>query len=169
VSTWFRTYGFAEVCEGLTVGCYPLDAEDAAMLQWAGVDCVLNLVEDGEYGSGEREALERAFAELGIEERRLPFPDFGGLPPELIEQAVEIVADWLEEGRRVYLHCRAGWQRSPAIAAALLAAREAIDIHEALERLRAQKPSADPLPHQREDLWRWYRERVSQPRAMGGA
>ncbi len=165
MSTWFRTYGFAELSDGLLIGCYPLDPEDAAMLQWAGVDRVLNLVEDGEYRPGEREALERAFAELGIQEQRLPFPDYGGLPGGLIDRAVATVADWLDEGHHVYVHCRAGWQRSPAIATAVLAARDDLDIDEALEAVRAQKPSADPLAHQREDLWRWWEKSVR----VGGA
>ena len=159
MSTWFRTYGFADVFDGLLIGCYPLDADDAAMLQWSGVNCVLNLVEEDEYRPEEREAVEGAFAEMGIEEQRLPFPDFGGLPAGLIDRAVSIIGDWLDEGRHVYVHCRAGWQRSPAIAAALLALRDGLDIDDAIEVVRAHKPSADPLPHQREDLWRWYRQR----------
>lgn len=148
----------------MLIGCYPLDAYDVAMLERAGVGRVLNLVEDEEYRPGEREDLERAFAEMGIEEHRLPSPDFGGLPPDLIDQAVSLISGWLREGRRVYVHCRAGWQRSPAIAAALLALREDIDIDEAIEAVRVRKPSADPLPHQREDLRRWYRERGSATR-----
>lgn len=159
MSTWFCTYGFADVLDGLLIGSYPLDEEDVAMLQWAGVDHILNVVEDGEYRPEEREAVERALDEMGIEEYRLPFPDFGGLPAELVDQAVATISDWLGEGRRVYVHCRAGWQRSPAIAAAVLAAREGIDVDEALGVVRTRKPSADPLPHQQEDLRRWWRER----------
>jgi protein-tyrosine phosphatase len=168
VSSWFRSYGFADVFEGLLIGCYPLDEEDVAMLHWAGVERVLNLVEDDEYRAGEREAVQRAFAGAGIEEYRMPFPDFGGLPTELVDQAVSIIRGWLAEGRRIYMHCRAGWQRSPAIAAALLALRDGVDIDEALEAVRVRKPTADPLPHQREDLWRWWRERggASRPRAV---
>jgi protein-tyrosine phosphatase len=160
VSTWFRTYGFADVLDGLLIGSYPLDREDVAMLEWAGVRRVLNLVEDGEYRAGEREEVEHAFAQLGIEEWRLPFPDYGGLPPGLIDRAVETVAGWLEEGRTSYVHCRAGWQRSPAIAAALIAVRDGVDIDEALAQVQLRKPSADPLPHQRDDLWQWWHARV---------
>ena len=82
------------------------------MLQWAGVERVLNLVEDEEYRPEEREAVERALAEAGIQEHRLPFADFGGLPVEPLDQAVAIVSSWLGEGRRIYIHCRAGWQRA---------------------------------------------------------
>ena len=156
---WFRTYGFADVLDGLLIGSYPLDRDDVAMLEWAGVRKVLNLVEDDEYRPGERDEVEQAFAELGIEEQRLPFPDYGGLPPGLLDRAVKTVSAWLAEGQAAYVHCRAGWQRSPAIAAALIATRDGVDIDEALTQVRVRKPSADPLPHQREDLWRWWRER----------
>jgi protein-tyrosine phosphatase len=161
VSTWFRSYGFADVSDGLLIGCYPLDDEDVAMLQWAGVERVLNLVEDDEYGPGEREGVQEAYAGREIQEHRLPLPDFGGLPPGLIDRAIALINGWLTEDRRVYVHCRAGWQRSPAIAAALVASRDGTDIDQALEAVRLRKPSADPLPHQREDLWRWWRERAA--------
>ena len=159
MSSWFRTYGFADVFDGLLVGSYPLDEEDVAMLHWAGIERVLNLVENGEYGPGDREVVEQAFAEAGIQEHRLPFTDFGGLPIEPLDEAVSIVSGWLDDGRRIYVHCRAGWQRAPAVAGALVAVRNGVDIDNALERVRVRKPSADPLPHQREDLWRWWRAR----------
>ena len=66
---------------------------------------------------------------------------------------------WLEAGERVYLHCRAGWQRSAAVAAAVVARRDGIDLDEALFAIRRRKPSAEPLDHQLEDLRRWWRLR----------
>jgi len=57
------------------------------------------------------------------------------------------------------VHCRAGWQRSAAVAAAVVAVRDGLDIDEALAYVQARKPSADPLPHQREDLRRWWAAR----------
>jgi protein-tyrosine phosphatase len=159
VSSWFRSYGFADVFDGLLIGSYPLDEEDVAVLNWAGVERVLNLVQDEEYRPEGRLAVEQAYAEAGIQEHRLPSPDFGGLSPELIDRAVSIIDGWLAEDRRSYMHCRAGWQRSPAIAAALVALRNGVDIDDALEAVRVRKPSADPLPHQREDLRRWWQER----------
>jgi protein-tyrosine phosphatase len=159
VSSWFQSYGFADVTKNLVIGAYPLDGRDVAMLANMRVTRVLNLVEDEEYRPGEREVVEAALAEAGIEEHRMRLTDFGQLPADELEAAVVTVNAWLEEGMRVYLHCRAGWQRSAAVAAGVVAMREQLDIEPALERVQLRKPSADPLPHQREDLVRWWEER----------
>jgi protein-tyrosine phosphatase len=155
VSAWFARFGYAEVADGLLVGAYPCDAEDVAALAREGVTRVLNLVEDDEYEPGARDAARRALAARGIVEERASFVDYGRLPPAALEAAVTIVLGWLAAGERVYLHCRAGWQRSAAVAGGVVALREGLAADEALARIRARKPSAEPLHHQREDLVRW--------------
>jgi protein-tyrosine phosphatase len=159
MSRWFLTYGFADVYENLMIGAYPLDDRDVEMLERIGIKRVFNLVQDREYRPRDRARVEAALAKAGIEEHRLDLVDYGGLPPDTIEAAVEEVNAWLDEGVRTYLHCRAGWQRSAAIAAGIVAVRERIDIDEALDYVQSRKPSADPLPHQREDLARWWAAR----------
>jgi predicted protein tyrosine phosphatase len=156
MSLWFRSYGFADVHPDFVIGAYPLDEEDVAMIAHLGVDRILNLVEDAEYRPGERDIVIAALAASGIEEQRLDMIDFGSLASESLEAAVSQVIEWLDEGHRVYLHCRAGWQRSAAIAAGVVAIREQRGIEEALDVVQARKPSADPLPHQREDLLTWW-------------
>jgi protein-tyrosine phosphatase len=130
------------------------------MLGALGVSRVLNLVEDDEYPRGARRKVERTLADAGIEERRLSSEDYGGLPPELLEQATAQVNSWLDDGEVVYLHCRAGWQRSAAVAAGAIAIRDGIDLDAALLQVQKQRSTADPLPHQREDLARWFDARV---------
>lgn len=159
MSNWFKVYGFADVQDKLIVGAYPRDHEDVAMLAWMRIERVLNLVEDEEYEPGDREQVEAAFAGAGIEERRTSFTDYGRLPAAELERAVGEVLEWLEQGHRVYLHCRAGWQRSAAVAAGVVAIREGLEIDDALELVRQRKPSADPLPAQRNDLRRWWAQR----------
>jgi atypical dual specificity phosphatase len=163
VSSWFRSYGYASVYDGLIVGALPLDEADVHMLSGLGVSRVLNLVEDGEYKRGARRKVERALEKSGIGERRLGTEDFGNLSPELLEQATGQVNEWLDEGQIVYLHCRAGWQRSAAVAAGAVALRTGVDLDTALRMVQALKNTAEPLPHQREDLQRWLegRDRVS--------
>jgi predicted protein tyrosine phosphatase len=156
VSRWFRSYGFADVLDDLLVGAYPLDQDDVGALTRLGIRRVLNLTEDAEYRPGDREAVELALLDAGIEEHRLPLTDYGGLPPDALEAAVQEVNGWLDEPARTYLHCRAGWQRAAAVAAGVVALRGGLDIDEALAYVQARKPSADPLPHQREDLRRWW-------------
>jgi protein-tyrosine phosphatase len=161
VSSWFRSYGFADVLDGLLIGAYPLDRDDVAMLEWIGVERVFNLTEDAEYPEGDRQAVVAALTEAGIEERRLELTDFGRLPPDALERAVMEVISSLEERKRTYVHCRAGWQRSAAVAAGVVALRDGLDIGEALALVKERKPSADPLPHQRDDLLRWWEERAA--------
>ena len=159
MSDWFRRFGFATVGDGLLVGAYPLDAVDVAALRQAGVEIVHNLCEDVEYDEHERGDVTRALEQAGIEELRLPLADYGGLPPEALERAVQTVVAELEAGRPVYLHCRAGWQRSAAVAAGVIALREGTGIEAALDALRERKPTAEPLAHQRADVVRWFQAR----------
>jgi protein-tyrosine phosphatase len=159
MSDWFERFGFAEVGDGLVVGAYPVDDDDVAAVAGTGADVLVNLCEDVEYGEGQRDAVGAALARVGIRERRLPVPDYGNLPHETIERAVDAVVGDLEAGRRVYVHCRAGWQRSAAIAAGAVAVREGLGIDDALARVRKRKPTAEPLAHQRADLLAWWRGR----------
>lgn len=168
MSKWFRSYGFADVHDKLLVGAYPLDREDVGMLEWMKIERVLNLVEDEEYEPGERRQVEHALYAAGIVEHRLSLTDYGRLPAPKVELAVAEINEWLDQGHRVYVHCRAGWQRSAAIAAGVVALREGVDIEDALARVRRRKPSADPLPQQREDLLHWWAEREHGAEADGG-
>ena len=165
MSEWFERYGRAEVADGLVSGSLPADAQDVAALARDGVTCVLNLCEDIEYEEGARAAVEAALRDAGIRERRVELVDYGGLMPGAIELAATSVAAWLDEGERVYVHCRAGWQRSATVAAAALALRDGIEPDEALAQIKRRKPSSEPLPHQLQDLRRWWRLRAAGSRA----
>jgi atypical dual specificity phosphatase len=159
MSDWFERFGFAEVGDELVMGAYPQDAGDVAALAAAGITRVFNLVQDVEYDLGARDTCTRALARAGIDERRVELVDYGSLSPEQIESAARTVLAWLGEGERVYVHCRAGWQRSAAVVAAVLTLREGVPAPVALEILRERKPTANPLAHQRADLLRWWEQR----------
>ena len=161
MSIWFTRYGYAEVHPNLMSGAYPLDGDDVARLAFDGVEKTLNLCQDLEYPLGVRETVEFALREAGIEELRRPLVDFGNLPGEAIGEAAAQVMAWLDAGNRVYLHCRAGRQRSATVAAAVIAMREGVEPREALVRLAGRRLGAEPLPHQREDLLAWWASRVA--------
>jgi protein-tyrosine phosphatase len=159
MSGWFEHFGFAEVADDLLIGAYPQDGDDVAALREAGVTRVLNLVQDLEYEAGGRDACVLALAGAGIEEHRIELIDYGNLLPGQIELATRTALRWLDEGERVYVHCRAGMQRSATVAAALVMLRDGLALPDALESIRARKPSASPLSHQRQDLVRWWDRR----------
>jgi len=161
MSGWFEHFGFARVGDRLLMGAYPQDADDVAALAADGVTRVFNLVQDLEYDPGGRDACVAALAAAGILELRVELVDYGGLTPAQIESAAQAVLDWLDEGETVYVHCRAGWQRSAAVVAAVLTLREDVEPREALQILRGRKPTANPLAHQRADLFAWWRQRAS--------
>jgi protein-tyrosine phosphatase len=159
MSRWFAHFGYAEVADDLLVGAYPQDRDDVGALRAAGVTRVLNLVQDVEYDRGGRDACVAALAAAGIEEHRVEIVDYGNLLPGHIELASRIGLEWLAQGERVYLHCRAGMQRSATVAAAIVMLRDGLDAPAALQHVRARKPSANPLSHQRQDLLRWWARR----------
>jgi predicted protein tyrosine phosphatase len=167
MSEWFLTYGLARVQRDLLVGAMPSDRSDVEMLGRFGVRRILNLVEDDEYVLADsREQVVAALADAGIEEHRVSVVDFGHLSPAAIDEAVTTVTGWLAQtpAERTYIHCRAGWQRSAVVAAGVIAITEDLEIDAALAELSERKPSADPLPHQREDLRTWW-----DARSAGGA
>jgi predicted protein tyrosine phosphatase len=129
------------------------------MLASMRMERVLNLVEDQEYPPGRREVVEAALAAAGIEEERMSLTDFGRLPGDRLEAAVQQVVGWLREGRLCYVHCRAGQQRSAAVAAGAIAVYDGLGIDQALTAVKQRKPSAEPLPHQQDDLRSWWAER----------
>ncbi len=118
-------------------------------------------MQDVEYEGGGREACATALAAAGILEERVEVIDYGNLLPGHIERAVRTVRPWLAEGERVYVHCRAGMQRSATVAAAIVALEEGVEPAEALRRVTQRNPRADPLDHQRRDLVRWWKARAA--------
>ncbi len=156
MTEWFDSYGFAEVDRNLVVGAVPADHSDVGQLADIGVTRVLNLVEDGEYRPGQRADVELGYEVAEIQEVRFSTVDFGGLSGRLLERASDQVLVWLNQDQLVYLHCRAGWQRSATVAAAVVARRHEVDPETALAIIGRRKPTAYPLPHQRADLREWW-------------
>ncbi|MCW3039930.1 MAG: hypothetical protein JWM31_1835, partial [Solirubrobacterales bacterium] len=158
MSEWFDNYDFRVVADHLATGAQPADRGDVdRLVTEAGVSRVVNLCQDVEYAEGAREAVVAAYADAGVVEHRIDLIDFGHVRADALDEAVAVALPWLAAGETVYVHCRAGWQRSATVAAALLAVRLGIGVDEALGRIQRRKPSAQPLHHQLEGLWAWWR------------
>ncbi len=62
----------------------------------------------------------------------------------VLRDAAEQIAAWRDEDKTVFVHCAAGVSRTGAVAAAYLARRLDISGLEALDRVTAAHPAADP-------------------------
>ncbi len=132
-----------------SIGAYPRDADDVEMLAWMKVDRVLNLVDDGEYDPGEREAVVEAYAAAGHRGAADLDSSTSATCPPRSSSRPSNRPRLARRGPPLYLHCRAGRQRSAVVAAGVVAIRDHMDLKDALRFVHQQKPSADPLPHQR--------------------
>jgi atypical dual specificity phosphatase len=163
MSEWFVTFGLAAVDSEhrLFIGAIPTDHGDVGALSERNIEVVVNLCKEDEYPDGARVDVETALTRAGIDEQRFPFTDHGDLAAAQLDAAVGEVVRQLDSGRRVYVHCRAGRQRSSAVATAALALREGVSLDEALDEIRRRKPDALPLEHQWLELKSWYQKRVA--------
>lgn len=127
----------------LAVGSAPAETADLDQLAAAGVRAVFSLCPAAEVGT--MGGMAQRF-----DCRRLALPDStsGRHPqPAELERAVALLAELLGEGP-VYLHCRAGMERSPLVAMGWLMCSRGLRLQAALEYLREVHPGSAPSPEQ---------------------
>ena len=107
----------------LWVGCYVQPEEVRLLHQW-GITTVLSLQSDQDlknYSISQKRLL-KAYALADIELRRIPTQDFdkSALGANLLRGIEELERALAQHWSRVYLHCTAGINRGPTLAAAYL-------------------------------------------------
>lgn len=132
---------------GFAIGSYPY-AEHRRGIWEQGVRVVVALHQPDD------EAL-AAWARLGVEVIALPTRDWVGIPAATFERVVDVVSACLESGRPVLVHCLAGINRAPTLAAAVLCCRRGLTVEQALETIRRARPAAAPTPEQAASLREW--------------
>jgi hypothetical protein len=95
-----------------------------------------------------------------------PIADLGP-PPTVtwLRSQVEFINKHEREGTRVYVHCRAGVNRSVMVLAAYLMWRDGLTADEATERIREKRPRAGPYEVYRAFLKEWEKELNKPPHA----
>ncbi len=120
-----------------------LDADLARIRDWGAV-AVLTLIEGHEFDALRVTELPRRVAQAGMDWHHLPIVD-GGVPDPAFEQRWPGVSaqlrNALEDGQRVFVHCRGGLGRAGTISARLLVEVGAT-ASEAIRRVRAARPGA---------------------------
>ena len=112
-----------------------LDQSDFGALGSLGIKRVVNVEIYKRYSP-------EAFARFGIDLINIPIRDIDQpLSDKQIDRVVASIDEVASQGEMVYLHCTAGWQRSPALAACYLVYK-GLSAEEALSMVKRLRPVA---------------------------
>jgi atypical dual specificity phosphatase len=138
-------------------GRHPLLLEEATALAAAGISHVLDLREPWEWEGPNRLGSEAVawWSTHGTRRMHLPIPDGGAPSRDRIGAAVAFIDEAVSGGGTVFVHCRAGKERSGLVLLAWMLPRGG-DL-EALQRLA---PGLRPLPHQQVAAYDWFRTQL---------
>jgi len=153
----WESFSMDLVASGLFVGRAPTSLNHFQAIRDRGVDALLSLqpeAEAAQYGLLPDVAA-RVASSLGMTLDRVPIPD---LEPVALKRLVGAAAmrldDLLQRHHQVYLHCAAGLNRSPTVAAAWMAWRQGLDASSACALVRQAHPSAPDMEAVRDFLAR---------------
>ena len=93
---------------------------------------------------------------LGATFVRISTPDWVEIPAAVFDRAVEVVSSCLQSKEPVLLHCLAGLNRAPTVAAAILCRTRALGVEAALGAVKRARPAARPTPEQEKSLRLWF-------------
>lgn len=135
---------------------------DVERLAAAGVGAVINLCE-------EFDGHERDFARRGLAYLRLPTLDYHSPAVADLERGVAFIERHARDGRRVYVHCKAGRKRSAVLALCWLIASRGLTPDEAAAELRRARPHVDRGLERLETVQAFYRLRGGRSGGCGAA
>jgi ADP-ribosylglycohydrolase len=156
-----------ELDDRLLAGRNPLTVVDVARLRRLNVSHVLDLREEKEWRPPGRFGAEAvaAMGPRGIERRNVVVRDVSPPSPKALDEAVA----WIDgvvarPGTRVFVHCRAGRERTGSVLAAYFVSH-GTSLEAALAFLR-ERCGAEPLPAQMTAVRAWVAKRAERHAAM---
>ena len=133
---------FDKIIENIFVGTCPASPVDITRLQQAGITAVLNLQTDMDFGRLGIDwlQLETAYETADIAPYRVPIVDFDRDDlVELLPAAAQTLNNMLDNDHRVYVHCTAGIERSPAVVIAYMAWHKRWGMERSIELVKAAR------------------------------
>lgn len=126
-------------------------ATDADLLRAAGIRRIICVTQKQK----SPHVLEK-YQRLGIEHIWFNLPDVTNAPIELIlPRTYDLINESIERGEPVLVHCQAGISRSVTVVAAFLIKNKGMTATQALAKIRAVRPIANPNRGFRAALRRW--------------
>jgi protein-tyrosine phosphatase len=145
------------VSERIMAGRNPLSAQDVAWMESQGITHILDLREAREWKPPKfgHIALE-AIQQRGLHRLHLEVMDMNAPKAQTFKSACDFIEEALAQPEtKVYVHCRAGMERTAAILIAYHAKTNGITYDEALHELKKGRPILEPLPAQEQAARRW--------------
>lgn len=145
------------VCDRITAGRNPLTARDVELLAARGITHILDLREPQEwieapFGAEAIEQIEQG----GLTRLNVPITDVEAPSPESLDAACRFIDEVVEDkSAHIYIHCRAGIERTGAVLVAYYARRHDVSYDESLAKLRAGRALLKPLSHQAQAARQW--------------
>jgi ADP-ribosyl-[dinitrogen reductase] hydrolase len=146
---------------GLIVGRNPLTEMDVEQLLGDGIRLVIDLREEHEWATERHFGAEAVAAQqwCGLERFHVPVSDGDAPSREDLDRIWGILRnEALECGGDVYIHCRAGIERTGAAVVSYTARSEGVSYEQALRIVQGNGAPLSPLPHQADAVKRWLGE-----------
>lgn len=150
----------------IVLGAIPLGPEHAERLvEQEEISAVLTMLEDFEVAKGLVEPISaQQWADKKIDHLQIQAKDFIGVPVDQIQEGVAFLEKHINQGKKVYVHCKAGRGRSATIVVAYLLKKKYAgtntefkdaykDIHDFVKRKR---PQINLNPNQQQSIERYY-------------
>jgi ADP-ribosyl-[dinitrogen reductase] hydrolase len=146
---------------GLIVGRNPLTEMDVEKLLGDGIRRVIDLREQHEWATEHHYGAEAVAVQQwsGLDRVHVPIPDGGAPSRETLDRIWSLLHKEIREGAGdVYIHCRAGIERTGSAIVAYTARSEGVSYEQALRIVQENGAPLSPLPHQAEAVKRWLGE-----------
>lgn len=133
---------FDQILPAVYVGTCPTNDVDVKRLRSLEITAVLNLQTDADFRNLRinSKKLERAYQKQELLLFRQPILDLDRDDLERhIREAGDFLGRILDVGHRVYVHCTAGRERSPATVIAYLVQHQAYDLHKAVDLVTSRR------------------------------
>ena len=148
-----------EIDEHVIMGAFPFSF-DVPKMQSAGIGAVVNTCE--EYAGPVK-----AYRAAGIQQMRVPTVDFTHPSLESVERAIAFMQQQIAQGKRIYVHCKAGRARSGTVVLCYLIAIKDMTPDQAQQLILQRRPHANPRLAQRTVVQQFWEKHRSQSDSQG--